>query len=167
MSSQITVRLLGPGDGPILEMLAHNDAAFDVEGRGASKTALPAAAAAAYLADPAILHWIAEQHGEVVGTLCCYVQRRRAGDPLQLMVYEIGVRATHRRRGIGRQLISVMDAWMAEHGVRKVWVLADNPGAESFYSACGFHRDEPQPVEMSRHGVPPASRPGLLGRNEL
>ena len=43
--------------------------------------------------------------------------------------------------------------WMADHGVSKVWVLADNPGAEGFYGACGFQRDEPQPVEMSRRTV--------------
>jgi hypothetical protein len=28
--------------------------------------------------------------------------------------------------------------WMREEGVPEVWVLADNPGAEAFYAACGF-----------------------------
>lgn len=43
-----------------------------------------------------------------------------------------------------------LDAWMAEHGVATVWVLADNEGAEAFYAACGFARDELQAVHMSR-----------------
>ncbi len=150
MGGQVIVRLLGPGDQPILELLALNNAAFDVDGRGAPEEALKPAAAEAYLADPAILHWIAEQDGEVVGDLMCHVQRLSAGDQFELMLYDIGVRATHRRRGIGRRLVATMDAWMADHGVVTVWALADNPGAELFYDACGFHRDEPQPVAMSR-----------------
>jgi hypothetical protein len=39
---------------------------------------------------------------------------------------------------------------MTEHGVGSVWVLADNEGAEAFYAACGFARDELQAVHMSR-----------------
>ncbi len=154
MSNHVIVRLLGLGDRPILELLALTNAAFDVEGRGAPEKVLDAAAADAYLADPAILHWVAEQDGEVVGDLVCHLQRLSAGDPYELMLYDIGVRATHRRCGIGRRLVATMDAWMTDHGVMTVWLLADNPGAERFYSACGFHHDEPQPVAMSRTTVP-------------
>lgn len=71
-------------------------------------------------------------------------------DPLQLMLYEIGVRENHRRRGIGRTLIDEMERWMKSAEVASVWVLADNTRAEAFYTACGFSRDEPQPVQMSR-----------------
>jgi len=28
-------------------------------------------------------------------------------------------------------------------------VLADHPGAEAFYRACGFARDDEQPVQMT------------------
>jgi len=154
MSGQVIVRLLGPGDRLILESLACDNAAFDVDGRGAPQDVLEPAAADAYLADPAILHWVAEQDGEAVGDLVCQVQRQSAGDQFELLLYDIGVRTTHRRRGIGRHLVATMDAWMADYGVSTVWLLADNPGAERFYSACGFHRDEPQPVAMSRTTVP-------------
>jgi hypothetical protein len=43
-----------------------------------------------------------------------------------------------------------MEAWMEEAGVRSVWVLADNEAAEAFYAACGFARENQQPVQMSR-----------------
>jgi N-acetylglutamate synthase-like GNAT family acetyltransferase len=43
-----------------------------------------------------------------------------------------------------------MEEWMRENGVARVWVLADNDAAEAFYAACGFSRDDPQPVQMSR-----------------
>ena len=150
MSDQVTVRLLGPGDGPILDLLARDDAAFDVDGRGVAREALGPAAAEEYLADPTVLHWIAEGGARLVGTLICDVLRQDSGAHFEVLLYDIGVRTTHRRRGIGRLLVAAMDAWMEEHGVVTVWVLADNPAAERFYAACGFERDEPQPVSMSR-----------------
>lgn len=131
-------------------MLAKEGAAFDVQGRGRPRAPIAGAAAADYLADEHVLHWVAEDAGVVVGHLLCYLQRRRAGEPLQLMLYEVGVRDDRRRQGIGRALVSEMDEWMRANGVSTVWVLADNDEAEAFYAACGFARDEPQPVQMSR-----------------
>ncbi len=49
MSGQVIVRLLGPQDRLILESLARENAAFDVDGRGAPQDVLEPAAAAAYL----------------------------------------------------------------------------------------------------------------------
>jgi GNAT superfamily N-acetyltransferase len=153
MAQPAVVRRLGPGDEPVLETLAREDAAFDLEGRvDAPEKPLDAAAAAAYLADPGVLHWVAEDAGAVVGFLLCHVLRLRHGAPRELLLYEIGVRATHRRRGVGRLLLGAMDAWMAEQGVAVVWVLADNPGAEAFYRACRFLPNDPQPVMLERGG---------------
>jgi predicted N-acetyltransferase YhbS len=149
MAIRPVVRRLGQGDRDVLDLLAREDAAFDLDGRGAARPPLEPAAAAAYLTDPNVLHWVAEDSGAVVGHLLCHVQRRRSGDARQILLYEIGVRSTHRRTGVGRRLVGAMDAWMAEHAVSKVWVLAD-VDAESFYAACGFGRDEHQPVQMSR-----------------
>jgi GNAT superfamily N-acetyltransferase len=144
------IRRLGPGDEPVLAALAQEDAAFDVEERGRPRAPLVGGVAADYLADEHVLHWVAEEAGSVVGHLLCYLQRRRAGEPLQLMLYEIGVRDGHRRKGVGRALVGEMAEWMRENAVASVWVLADNEEAEAFYAACGFARDDPQPVQMSR-----------------
>jgi GNAT superfamily N-acetyltransferase len=92
---------------------------------------------------------VVEDAGAVLGHLLCLVQRRRCGDARQLLLYDIGVRSTHRRRGIGRLLVGAMDAWMAEHAVAEVWVLAD-PDAEAFYRACGFESDDLPSISMSR-----------------
>src|SRR5205823_9701834 len=89
-------------------------------------------------------------------SLLCLVERRRCGDARQLLLYDIGVRATHRRRGIGRRLVGAMDAWMAEHAVAEVWVLAD-PEAEAFYRAGGFRPDDAPSIPMSRRREPPSS----------
>ena len=149
-SDVITTRRLGPGDEPALALLAQEEPAFDIEGRSGPRVPIGDAAAADYLADQHVLHWVAEDVGIVVGHLLCYVQRRRAGESLQLMLYEIGVRDDRRRQGIGRALIAEMEEWMREAGVGTVWVLADNEGAEAFYAACRFSRDDPQPIQMSR-----------------
>jgi aminoglycoside 3-N-acetyltransferase I len=146
----LTIHRLGPGDTRVLAALAEEQAAFDIAGRGRPRAPLGRAAAAAYLADQHVLHWIAEENGTVVGHLLCYLQRRRAAEPLQLMLYEIGVRDGHRRQGVGSALMSEMEEWMRGNGVASVWVLADNEQAEAFYAACGFARDDPPPVQMSR-----------------
>ena len=138
---EISIRLLGPGDEPALHVLADEDEDFDVAGRSSPRTRLTAEDASAYLADPSVLHWVAQEGDRVVGHLLCYVERRRAGDPRQLLLYEVGVRESHRRRGVGTALVEAMRNWMRVESVEKVWVLADNPGAEAFYAACGFIRD--------------------------
>ena len=118
-----TVRLLGPADEPILAALAEQEEAFDLAGRG-EPSILEAEAAAAYLADPGVLHWVAEEAGE------------------------IGVREECRRQGVGSALVAAMRGWMKQHGAVEAWVLADNPGAQRFYAACGFERDDEQGVQM-------------------
>jgi GNAT superfamily N-acetyltransferase len=145
-----TIRLLGLGDEDALALLARDDAAFDVGGRGRPRSPLPPDIAAAYLADPHVLHWVAEADGTIVGHLLCYLQRRRADDHAQLLLYEIGVRGDHRRRGVGSALVAAMLEWMKDAAVPSVWVLADNEEAEAFYAACGFTRDDEQPVQMTR-----------------
>ena len=133
----------------MLEELDRDDAAFDVAGRGGPRGAPGPEAAAAYLADPGVLHWIAEEDGRPVGHLLAYVERRRRGDERQLLLYEIGVRSDRRREGVGRALVDAMDAWMQNEGIPEVWVLAD-PEAEPFYAACGFVRSADPAVPMER-----------------
>ncbi len=158
MAKSGLVRRLRPGDEDVLAVLAREDADFDLEDRGGARPSLDPAEAAAYLSDPDVLHWVVEEAGAVVGHLLCLVQRRRCGDARELLLYEIGVRSTDRRRGVGRLLVGAMDGWMAEHAVAEVWVLADNPGAEAFYRACGFQTDDPPPVYMSRRSTPSPAR---------
>ena len=62
------------------------------------------------------------------------------GTALELLLYSTGVRAGERRRGVGSGLVREMLRWMDGEDVEEVWVLADNPGAEAFYAACGFQR---------------------------
>jgi ribosomal protein S18 acetylase RimI-like enzyme len=140
-----TIRRLGPGDEAVLALLARDEADFDLEGRDPPAREIDPAGAAAYLADPAVHHWIAEEGAVVLGHLYAHVLRKRAGES-EVLLYEIGVRAAHRRRGVGRALVAALRALAGE---RELWVLADNPGATAFYEACGFAVAGEQPVYLT------------------
>jgi ribosomal protein S18 acetylase RimI-like enzyme len=146
---KITIKRLGPGDEPVLELLAREDADFDLAGRGKPHLPLDAAGARNYLADPAVLHWVAVEGNTVVGFLYCLVVPLRSGAGRELLLYEIGVRQSARRRGMGRALLAHMETWMRSHGLKDVWVCADNQVAIDFYRGCGFTAGE-QPVYLTK-----------------
>jgi ribosomal protein S18 acetylase RimI-like enzyme len=145
-----SIRRLGEGDEPVLRLLAREGAEFDIEGRTETVAELDPQSASVYLRNPDILHWVAEREGRIDGFLLCYVQYKWHAPARELMLYEIGVRSSARRRGIGQALIETMETWMRENGIEDVWVPADNLGAEAFYRACGFVKDEEQAVMMSK-----------------
>jgi ribosomal protein S18 acetylase RimI-like enzyme len=146
----LTIRRLGPGDEPILELLARDEPDFDLEERAAPLEPLEPAEARRYLENPAVLHWVAIDGAEVVGDLVCMLLPLRAGEGRELLLYEIGVRSSRRRRGIGRALLDHMESWMRTHAVGLVWVVADNQAAIEFYRASGFAAEEPEAVYMAR-----------------
>lgn len=147
------VRRLGAGDESLLAEIAEEAPDFDLAGRTLPEPRLSAGDAAAYLADPGVLHWVAEEEGRVVGELLCHLLRLPSGEGRELLLYSIGVRTGHRRRGVGTALVEEMLRWTKDSGVPEVWVLADNPGAEAFYAACGFERggENDQGVLMLLH----------------
>ena len=146
----LSVRRLGAADEGILALLAREDADFDVAGRGSPRAPLSLEGAQAYLADTSVLHFIAELEQQVVGHLQCILLRKRAAPALEVLLYEIGVRTTHRRQGVGRALVDALEGWMKAHQLRELWVLADNPGAVAFYRACGFQPGVPPPIYLMR-----------------
>jgi ribosomal protein S18 acetylase RimI-like enzyme len=111
-----TIRRLGPGDEPMLAHLAGEAPDFDLAGRTSPEPALAPGDAAAYLADPGVLHWVAEEERRVVGELLCHLLRLPSDPGRELLLYSIGVRAAHRRRGIGRALVEEMLRWGARGG---------------------------------------------------
>jgi predicted N-acetyltransferase YhbS len=138
----VSIRRLAPGDEALLEQIAREAGDFDLEHASGPEEPLPPAEAEAYLRDPATVHWVAEDGGLVIGELLCHVLRLPSGSGRELLLYSIGVRAAHRRRGVGAALVGEMLRWAAAEGIGAVWVLADNPGAEAFYAACGFARTD-------------------------
>ena len=140
----------------MLALIAEEAPDFDLAGRTSPERPLSAEDATAYLAEPTVLHWVAEDDERIVGELLCHLLRLPSGVGRGLLLYSIGVRASARRRGVGTALVREMLQWMKGDGVPEVWVLADNPGAEAFYSACGFRRgrENEQGVLMLRKTGP-------------
>jgi aminoglycoside 3-N-acetyltransferase I len=138
----IHIRRLAPGDEDLLAQIAREADDFELERASGPEAPLPAAEASAYLRDPAVVHWVAEVDGVVAGELLCHVLRLPSGTGRELLLYAVGVRAAHRRRGVGTALVGDMLRWARAEGIEVVWVLADNPGAEAFYAASGFVRGE-------------------------
>lgn len=146
----LSIKRLGPGDEATLELLAREDADFDLDGRGSPLEPLKPVMAQRYLANPAVLHWVAVDAELVVGFLYCIHLPLRSGVGHELLLYEIGVRKDWRRRGAGRALLKHMESWMQSMGVDTVWVGADNQVAVDFYRACGFNAEPEQAVYMTR-----------------
>ena len=149
----IDIRRLGPGDEDVLALIAREADDFDLVGASQPESPLRAPEAGAYLEDPAVLHWVAEEGGSVVGELLCHVLRLPSGSGRELLLYSIGVRAAHRRRGVGSSLVREMLGWAKAQGIEEIWVLADNPGAEAFYAAHSFaHTEEgDRALYLQRH----------------
>lgn len=150
----LLIRRLGAGDETVLNLLAMEDADFDIAGRSAPLQPLSADVAQRYLDNPAVLHWVAAEDDNIMGYLYCVLLPLRSGEGQELLLYEIGVRTSWRRHGIGRALLREMEKWMGMNGVAEVWVLADNIDAISFYRACDFTEDDSIAVYMSRQLEP-------------
>jgi ribosomal protein S18 acetylase RimI-like enzyme len=135
-----TIRRLGPGDEQLLATIASESPEFDLAGRSEPERPLSDADAAAYLVEPSIAHWVAESGGRVVGELLCHVLPLPQQPGPELFLYSIGIREGNRRQGVGRALVDELCRFARDAGIALIWVLADNPGAELFYEACGFTR---------------------------
>jgi GNAT superfamily N-acetyltransferase len=85
--------------------LAADDADFDLTGRGEPLRPLSAEAVERYLANPAVLHWVALEVDAPVGNLYRIHLPLRARRESELLLYEIGVHRRFRRRTVGRSLI--------------------------------------------------------------
>lgn len=64
------------------------------------------------------------------------------------------VHPAHRRRGVGRMLLSELETFAASDGRRQVWVATGDQGRE-FYASCGWsfverliRGDESQPINV-------------------
>src|SRR5258706_6678044 len=95
----VSIKRLGRADERILELMAVEDADFDLDARGAPLQPLEPAAAHRYLENPAVLHWVAVEEDQIIGFLYCIHLPLRSGEGHELLLYEIGVRSAWRRRG--------------------------------------------------------------------
>jgi len=124
----IDIRLLGPSDTGFLDRVAPD--VFDGP--------IVARWAHAFLRDPRHHMVVALEEGLVVGMASAvdYVHPDKAP---QLWVNEVGVAPTHRRRGIGRQLLDALLAHGRTLGCTEAWLGTDegNVPARALYERAG------------------------------
>lgn len=91
-----------------------------------------------FLADPRCLAWIDESEGDVTGW-CWAHELSRPDGGRDLLLYELEVDETARRRGHGRALLAAVLAEAESAGYGKVWLLTDtdNAAAQALYEGAG------------------------------
>jgi ribosomal protein S18 acetylase RimI-like enzyme len=132
------IRVLGPGDGPVLANVAP----------GVFDNAIDARWTAEFLADPRHHLAVALDGDQVVG-MASGVHYVHPDKPPELWVNEIAVAPTHRRRGIGRQLLEALFERGRLLGCRQAWVATapTNTAARRLY-ASGGGKESPEPFVM-------------------
>ena len=120
----ISIRLLAPGDEAAVRELATHDGPGDP---------------VALLADPRTLMLVAFDGERPVGLVLAHELPRRHGDRAKLLVYEVDVAESHRRRGIASALLARLAELARQRGIRVGFVLTDpgNGPANALYRAAG------------------------------
>jgi aminoglycoside 3-N-acetyltransferase I len=120
------VRRLGPGDEDVVIALA-------------DRTPPTPEHAAEFLADDRMIFVVAFDDGEPMGFVFGYELLRRHGDPRLFFVYEVDVRARHRRRGVARSLFGELERLARNRGIRGAFVLTaeSNEPAMRLYETVG------------------------------
>jgi ribosomal protein S18 acetylase RimI-like enzyme len=122
----VQIRVLGPGDDHVLGEAV---SAF----RGTHVTDH-----SPFLTDPATIALAATDGSGVLGWAWGTRQRHPCGYS-QVQLYEIEVSAEHRRRGVGRALLTRFLDIVRTEGHRKMWLFTDeaNTAAQALYRAAG------------------------------
>jgi aminoglycoside 3-N-acetyltransferase I len=132
-------RWLAPGDEEVVRELSVRSAEL---GDGAAEprySPLDSGAAAAFLVHEQNHVLVAFDGKRPVGMLLAYELERRHGDPRMLFIYELGVDAGYRRRGIARELLRRARALARERGINEGFVLTEesNEAAMALYASAG------------------------------
>ena len=124
----IEVRVLGPGDETVLQNVAPD--VFD--------NPIDFRLAAEFLRD-GHYHLAVALDGDVVVGFASGVTYIHPDKPLELWINEVGVASSHRKQGIGKQVIQAVFEAGRAIGCREAWVLTDqsNAAAMRLYKSIG------------------------------
>ncbi len=140
----ITIRRLTSDDAGQLERVA--DGVFDQP--------LDAALTAEFLADPRHHLVAAIEDGMVIGMATGF-HYMHPDKPAELFINEVGVAASHRRRGIARGLVGALLEHGRALGCREAWVLTEpaNAAARDLYA--GLDRGSVSAALMFSYSLAP------------
>jgi GNAT superfamily N-acetyltransferase len=150
----IEIKLLGRQDAGVLAHVAPDvfDDPIDI-GR-----------ANEFLADPRHHLAVAVEDGLVVGFVSAVHYVHPDKPHPELWINEVGVAATHQRRGVAKRLLHAVFAVARGLGCAEAWVLTDraNPAAMRLYAAAGSpHQSNDHVMFTFRLGAEAAPNPPL------
>jgi aminoglycoside 3-N-acetyltransferase I len=151
--NDIVVRRLGAADVELaLDTFRFMAEVFD-EGGGP----LSAEYAATLLRRPDFWALTALEAGKPIGGITAHVLPMTRQEARELFIYDLAVRATHQRRGVGRCLVETLCSAAAAAGVSVAFVPADveDEHAVAFYRALG---GDAAPVTIFTFEQPTADR---------
>ena len=127
-AAEIEIRLLGPGDEPVLDSCAEDVFDHPVQ-PGLLRE---------YLAEPHFHLAVAIDAGTVVG-MASAVDYIHPDKPRELWINEVSSAASHRRRGIATRLLQALFDHGRSLGCRQAWVLTNrsNAPAMRLYASLG------------------------------
>jgi ribosomal protein S18 acetylase RimI-like enzyme len=101
--------------------------------------------ARAYLADDRNVVFLAVDGPRPIGFVRGTSLRQLGSGRPQMFLYEIGVIASHRRRGVGKSLVSALLEHCRAQGYEEMFVLTDpaNTAAVSLYRSTGATTETP------------------------
>jgi GNAT superfamily N-acetyltransferase len=136
----VTVRVLGPDDGAVLQRVAPDVFDNPVDARWSAE----------FFADPRHHLAVAIDDGLVVA-MASALHYVHPDKPHELWVNEVGVAPPHQGRGIGRQVLAALLEHAKTLGCQEAWVLtsADNAAARRMYAAVGGQEEDEAPVMIT------------------
>jgi len=117
----VEIRRLGPGDEDVVRALATRTPHFEL------------------LEDERTIFLVAFDDDEPVGLVLAHELPRRHDPSAKLLVYEVDVKESHRRRGVGKALMAQLARIARDREIPQGWVLSDdaNEAAMALYRAAG------------------------------
>lgn len=138
----VTIRILGPEDGAVLQNVAPGVFDNPIDPRWSAE----------FLADPR--HHLAvavdDESGQVVG-MASGLHYVHPDKPPELWVNEVGITPTHQGRGVGRRVLAALLAHGRALGCGEAWLLTtqDNAAARRMYAAAGGEEERESPVMIT------------------
>ncbi|MBI4467324.1 MAG: GNAT family N-acetyltransferase [Acidobacteria bacterium] len=88
-----------------------------------------------FLGEPGARAWVAEEERELLGFIIVRRVRTDRGH-----VVTLDIREDRRRRGLGRRLLETAETWLAEQGVKRVYLetAVNNQAAVAFWQQAGY-----------------------------
>ena len=118
------ILMLTPADYPLLSELL--DVYKEVFGL-AEYVKPPADYLQQVLENPVVQFWVARYEGEVIGGLTAYVMPSVYFPAEEVYLYDLAVRASYQRQGVGMLLLQGLKDYCSRSGVKEIFVQADLP----------------------------------------